>query len=90
MIALADDGGWLALFRIGDELRPEAVDLVIDLKAAGCAVSLLTGDAPSVAARVGRQLGIDDIRAGMSPQGSMRTFAICRITAGWWRWSATE
>ena len=69
VIALADDGGWLALFRIGDELRPEAVDLVIDLKAAGCAVSLLTGDAPSVAARVGRQLGIDDIRAGMSPQG---------------------
>ena len=69
VIALADDGGWLALFRIGDELRPEAVDLVIDLKAAGCAVSLLTGDAPSVAARIGRQLGIDDIRAGMSPQG---------------------
>ena len=69
VIALADAGGWLALFRIGDEVRPEAADLVGELKAAGCAVSLLTGDAPSVATRVGRQLGIDDIRSGMSPQG---------------------
>jgi P-type Cu2+ transporter len=69
VIALGDESGWLALFRIGDELRPEAADLVADLKAAGCAVSLLTGDAPAVAARVARQLGIEDVRAGMSPQG---------------------
>lgn len=68
-IALADESGWLAVFRIGDELRPEAADLVAELKAAGCAVSLLTGDAPPVAQRVAAQLGIDDVRAGVSPQG---------------------
>jgi len=68
-IALADTKGWLAVFRVGDELRPDAADLVADLKAAGCAVSLLTGDAPSVATRIARELGIDDVRAGMSPHG---------------------
>lgn len=69
VIALGDEAGWLALFRIGDELRPEAADLVRDLKAAGCEVVLLTGDAPVVARRVAAQLGIEDIRAGVSPQG---------------------
>ncbi len=68
-IALADETGWLAVFRVGDEIRPEAVDLVAELKAAGCAVSLLTGDAPPVARRVAAELGIDDVRAGVSPQG---------------------
>jgi Cu2+-exporting ATPase len=69
VIALGDESGWLALFRIGDVLRPEAADLVRDLKAAGCEVVLLTGDAPVVARRVAAQLGIEDIRAGVSPQG---------------------
>lgn len=69
IVALGDDSGWLALFRLGDQLRPEAAELVADLKAAGCKVSLLTGDAPPVAAHVARRLGIEDVRAGMSPQG---------------------
>jgi len=69
VIALGDEAGWLALFRIGDELRPEAADLVRDLKVAGCEVVLLTGDAPVVARRVAAELGIEDIRAGVSPQG---------------------
>ncbi len=69
VIALADDSGWLALFRIGDEIRPEAADLVEELKAAGCEVVLLTGDAPVVARRIAGQLGIEDVRAGVSPHG---------------------
>ncbi|MBK8524724.1 MAG: cadmium-translocating P-type ATPase [Betaproteobacteria bacterium] len=69
VIALGDETGWLALFRIGDELRPEAANLVRDLKAAGCEVVLLSGDAPVVARRVAAELGIEDIRAGISPQG---------------------
>ena len=69
VVALADDSGWLALFRIGDEIRPEAADLVEELKAAGCEVVLLTGDAPVVARRIAAELGIEDVRAGVSPQG---------------------
>lgn len=69
VIALGDETGWLALFRVGDEIRPEAADLVAALKSAGCEVVLLTGDAPVVARRVAAGLGIEDIRAGVSPQG---------------------
>ena len=69
VVALADDCGYLALLRLGDEVRPEAQALVADLLAAGKRVVLLSGDASAVAERVGRQLGIADIRAGVTPQG---------------------
>lgn len=69
VVVLGDDSGCLALFRIGDELRPESARLVADLRAAGKRVVLLTGDAESVARRIGGVLGIDDVRAGVTPQG---------------------
>ncbi|WP_298398096.1 heavy metal translocating P-type ATPase [uncultured Azonexus sp.] len=69
VVLLADEQGALALFRIGDQLRPEARKLVGDLRRGGRQVVLLTGDAPAVAARVATELGIDDVRAGMTPAG---------------------
>lgn len=69
VIAMGNETGWLALFRIGDTLRPDAVDLLSDLKLSGYEISLLTGDSKTVARRVAAELGIEDIRAGMSPQG---------------------
>lgn len=69
VVVLADEGGCLALFRIGDEIRPESAALVGELRAAGRHVVLLTGDAPAVAQRVAGRLDIDDIRAGVTPQG---------------------
>lgn len=69
VVVLADEHACLALFRIGDELRPEAAALIHDLRAQGKQVVLLTGDAPSVAHRVAGELGIADVRAGATPQG---------------------
>jgi Cu2+-exporting ATPase len=69
VVALADATGCLALFRIGDEVRPESAALVAGLLAARKKVVLLTGDAPAVARRVAGQLGIADVRAGVTPQG---------------------
>lgn len=69
VIALGDDSGWLAVFRLGDEIRPEAARMITELQAAGRQVSLLTGDAAPVAQRVAQALGIVDVHAGMSPQG---------------------
>ncbi len=69
VVVLADANSCLALFRIGDELRPEALSLVRELRAAGKHVILLSGDAPAVANRVAAALGIDDVRAGVTPQG---------------------
>lgn len=69
VVALGDESSCLALFRIGDELRPEAPALIADLRLAGRHVVLLTGDAPSVAQRIAGELGIEDVRAGVTPQG---------------------
>ncbi|WP_303783852.1 heavy metal translocating P-type ATPase [Azovibrio restrictus] len=68
IVLLGDERGGVAFFRIGDEVRPEAGELVADLQAAGCQVVLMSGDAEPVALRVGRALGIADVRAAMSPQ----------------------
>jgi P-type Cu2+ transporter len=69
VVILADDIGCQAFFRIGDEIRPEAAVLISGLRYAGKEVVLLTGDAPAVAQRVAAELGIDDVRAGVTPQG---------------------
>lgn len=69
VVALADDAEALALFRLGDELRPEASSLIAMLKAAGKQVTLLTGDALGVARRIAADLQILDVRAGVTPQG---------------------
>ncbi len=69
VVVLGDESGCIALFRIGDEVRKESATLVAELRATGKKVILLTGDAPAVAHRVARQLGIDDVRAGVTPQG---------------------
>lgn len=69
VVVLADAGGVLAFFRIGDEIRPESTALIAELKRCGKKVLLLTGDAPAVAHRVAQKLGIEDVRAGVTPQG---------------------
>ena len=69
VVALADDTEALALFRLGDEVRPEASSLIAMLKAAGKQVTLLTGDALGVARRIAADLQIVDVRAGVTPQG---------------------
>ncbi len=69
IVALADEKRCLALFRIGDEVRPESAALVAELRRAGKRVLLLSGDAPAVAEKLAEKLGIEDVRAGVTPQG---------------------
>jgi heavy metal translocating P-type ATPase len=58
--------GWLLL---ADEPRPEARDALTELRAMGLDRQLLlTGDRAAVAARIGRFLGIADVRAEALPE----------------------
>jgi Cu2+-exporting ATPase len=68
VIALADEHGWLGLFRFADTLRPAATDLVRQLVVAEVPVTILSGDTPTAVAAVGHQLGIADIYGGMTPR----------------------
>jgi Cu2+-exporting ATPase len=64
---LADDAGWIAAFRLGDELRPEAALALGKLRRAGLAIHVLTGDEPRVADRVARELGIENVCSRATP-----------------------
>jgi Cu+-exporting ATPase len=67
-VALADESGWVALFRLGDALRPQARELVRRLARLRCKVTLLSGDSHEAVGRVARELGIADAHGAMNPQ----------------------
>jgi Cu2+-exporting ATPase len=66
-IYVARDGEWLARISLSDALKPGAVKLVAALKADGKSVRLLSGDSTVVVTEVARRLGIDEVRAGATP-----------------------
>ncbi len=51
-----------------DEIRPESRAVLRELRDLGLRTLMLTGDNPEVARRVGQDLGIDDLRAGLLPE----------------------
>jgi Cu2+-exporting ATPase len=67
VIALAAEGRWLAALSFADQLRPDAAQMVDELRRQGRRVHLLSGDAPEAARRVARQAGIETVAAGVSP-----------------------
>lgn len=70
-IWLAEDGLPIARFVLEDSLRPEAASLVHTLQAAQVSVTLLTGDSSAQAALVAKQLGVDELVQGASPDDKL-------------------
>jgi P-type Cu+ transporter len=68
VIAVAKEGRLSGIVALGDALRPDARAAVTTLREAGLETILVTGDNERAARRVGRDLGIDDVRAGVLPQ----------------------
>lgn len=64
---LIDDGRVLAVFAIADAVRPESIEAVNRLHAAGLKVAMLTGDSQAVASAVAKELGIDTVFAEVLP-----------------------
>ncbi len=63
------DGVAVGVLGIADRLRPDAAATVGALAAlTGAAPMLVTGDNPRAAARLAREVGITDVRAGLLPQ----------------------
>lgn len=62
----------VALLALRDELRPNAREAVRAFHAAGIErVVMLTGDHPRTANAIAAEVGIDDVRAGLSPEGKV-------------------
>ncbi len=57
-VALGSEGEWLALFTLGDAVRPDAKQVVEALSAQGAELHLLSGDRTPCVKRVAARLGI--------------------------------
>ena len=64
---LGSEHGTLAVFALGDTLRPGAREVVRALADDGLVPVLLSGDRPSSVAAIARQLGIEDARGDLTP-----------------------
>ena len=68
-VQVAINGRLAGALQFLDETRPGAADIIRQLKATGITrVVMLTGDNDEAARRVGKEIGIDDVRAGLLPQ----------------------
>ncbi len=70
-LLLASDQQPLGWIQLNDSLRRSAFTVVKGLQQRGIAVSLLTGDPGESGPRVAAELGISDVRAGMTPSDKL-------------------
>ncbi|MGY4107141.1 heavy metal translocating P-type ATPase [Aeromonas encheleia] len=80
-IYLADDARLLARFSLADTLRPDARALIQAFKAAGLHTTILTGDGSAEADAIARELGVDELVKGVTPDGKL-SYLKAREAAG--------
>ena len=68
---LAEAGHAVGVFAFEDPIAPGAAEAVRALHEDGLRVVMVTGDHASAAESVGRRVGVDEVRAGVSPAGKL-------------------
>lgn len=68
-LLFAENGRLLGIISVADTVKPESADAVSELKNMGVAVVMLTGDNLHTATAVGSAAGIDNVVAGVLPDG---------------------
>ncbi|MET0747886.1 MAG: heavy metal translocating P-type ATPase [Rhizobium sp.] len=69
VVFLASDGKLVGLLAVADRIKETTPAAIKALQKSGLRIIMATGDATATAAAVARQLGIDDFRAGLLPDG---------------------
>jgi len=75
LVALASSRGWLALFTLGDTLRPGAMHAVAALQGLGLHLAILSGDREPTVQRLARMLGIGEAHGGALPESKLAFIA---------------
>ncbi len=68
-LLFAENGRLLGIIAVADTVKPESADAVRELKNMGIEVVMLTGDNLRTATAVGSAAGIDNVVAGVLPDG---------------------
>jgi Cd2+/Zn2+-exporting ATPase len=66
-----------------DQIRAESRGVLEQLKAAGIKTVMLTGDRRHAAEAVAKQLGLDEVRAGLSPEDKVGAIQALRADGGY-------
>ena len=69
---VAVDGKPAGLLGVADPIKKTTVEAIAQLHAAGLKVVMLTGDNAATAEAVAREIGIDEVHAGVSPEDKSR------------------
>lgn len=77
-IYVAVDGKAAAMMAVTDPIKPSAVSAIAALHAQGLKTAMITGDNRYTAAAVARQLGIDEVRAEVLPDGKVQAIETLR------------
>lgn len=85
---LAVDGQAAALFAIRDPLREDSVDATARLHRQGYRLVMLTGDNPTTAKAIAKEAGIDEVIAGVLPDGKADAIKRLQSRGTKWRWLA--
>ena len=72
VMLLAVDGRLAGCVGVADPVKTSTPEAIAQLRASGVRIVMLTGDNPVTAAAVGRQLGLDDVQAGVLPEDKYR------------------
>lgn len=67
-VVLASEQAALAVFGVADAVRETSAAVVAELEAMGVHLVLLSGDNETTAQAIGRQVGINDVRANLLPE----------------------
>jgi Cu+-exporting ATPase len=78
-VLIAIDGKLAGLLDLADTVRPDATTALAELRREGLRIVMLTGDGQTAANAMAKQLGIDEVVAGASPQEKRE--AIMRLRA---------
>lgn len=71
VIAVAHDGDFLGIVAVSDTVKPTSEDAIGRFRALGLRPVLLTGDNAGAAEHIAGLLGIDEVRAGVTPAGKL-------------------
>lgn len=62
-------GAYIGTIAVADTIKEDSVSAIQDLKNMGIKVVMLTGDNERTASAIGSQVGVDEIRSGVLPDG---------------------
>ncbi len=68
LLFIGVDGGFAGIIALADTIKPTTAAAIAALESEGLRIVMATGDNSATAAAVARELGIDDVRAGILPQ----------------------